>query len=266
MLPITLVSTLYEENFKQHLKENPWFREFKSDYIVKKRLIINNLNSTQELEDILNELYDLLEVEIVYVQDHADRVIEKYKLNIDKNHSAYNFCVPYFVNIDTCETPYFFNVSTDCCIDIHIDDDYFLKSIDLLENHPEYSVKGLGTKPSHCQYSPNKSTGQHSTCEVGEWEQINAIGFNKNKSLEYFWCANVFPDQVFLGKVENFKKIDWNQSTGACSAISRDRAGSEAFECKMSDYLRYNNLHVPIYKSKTTYYIHSGHIIGLNIK
>ena len=56
MLPITLVSTLYEGNFKQHLKDNSWFREFKSEYITKKRLIINNLDSTQELEDILNDL------------------------------------------------------------------------------------------------------------------------------------------------------------------------------------------------------------------
>ena len=84
MLPITLVSTIYEANFKQHLKENLWFRNFKSKYITKKRLIINNLDSTQELEDILNEFYDPSEVELVYVEEHSDRVIQKYNLNIDK--------------------------------------------------------------------------------------------------------------------------------------------------------------------------------------
>jgi hypothetical protein len=265
MLPITLVSTLYEGNFKQHLKDNSWFREFKSEYITKKRLIINNLDSTQELEDILNELYDPSEVEIVYVEDHADRVIEKYKLNIDRNHPAYNFCVPYFVNIDTCETPYFFNVSTDCCIDIHIDDDYFVKSIDLLENHPEYSVKGLATIPSHCKYSPDKSMA-HPTHEVGEWGQMNCLGYDEEKSLENFWVCNLFSDQVFVGKVNNFKKIDWNEGKGAYHLMPRDRAGSEAFECKVSDYLRYSDCFIPLYKSKTTYFIHSGHIPGSNIK
>ena len=265
MLPITLVSTLYEGNFKQHLKDNSWFREFKSEYITKKRLIINNLDSTQELEDILNELYDPSEVEIVYVEDHADRVIEKYKLNIARNHPAYNFCVPYFVNIDTCETPYFFNVSTDCCIDIHIDDDYFVKSIDLLENHPEYSVKGLATILSHCKYSPDKSMA-HPTYEVGEWGQIHCLGYGEEKSLENFWVCNLFSDQVFVGKVNNFKKIDWNESTGAFYLMPRDRAGSEAFECKVSDYLYHNGSFIPLYKSKTTYFIHSGHIPGSGIK
>lgn len=265
MLPITLISTLYEGNFKQHLKENPWFREFKSDYITKKRLIINNLDSTQELEDILNELYDPSELEIIYVEDHADRVIEKYKLNVDKNHPAYNFCVPYFVNIDTCKTPYFFNVSTDCCVDIHIDDDYFAKSIDLLENHPEYSLKGLATIPSHCKYSPDKSMA-HPTHEVGEWGQMHCLGYSEEKALEYFWVCNLFSDQVFMGKVDNFKKVDWNESTGAFYLMPRDRAGSEAFECKVSDYLYNNNSFIPLYKSKTTYYIHSGHIPGSGIK
>lgn len=265
MLPITLVSTLYEGNFKQHLKENPWFRQFKSKYITKKRLIINNLESTQELEDILNELYDPSEVEIVYVEDHANRVIEKYKLNIDSNHPAYNFCVPYFVNIDTCETPYFFNVSTDCCIDIHIDDDYFVKSIDLLENHPEYSVKGLATIPSHCKYSPDKSM-EHPTHEVGEWGQMNCIGYTEERSLEHFWVCNLFSDQVFVGKVNNFKKVNWNEGMGAYNLMPRDRAGNEAFECKVSDYLRYSDCFIPLYKSKTTYFIHSGHIPGSNIK
>jgi hypothetical protein len=262
---ITLVSTIYEANFRQHLKENSWFRKFESKYITKKRLIINNLISTQELEDILNELYDPSEVEIVYVEDHSDRVIEKYKLNIDKNHPAYNFCVPYFVNIDTCKTPYFFNVSTDCCIDIHIDDDYFEKSIDLLENHPEYSVKGLATIPSHCKYSPDKSM-QHPTHEVGEWGQMNCVGYTEERSLEHFWVCNLFSDQVFVGKVDNFKKVDWNAGTGSYLKPPEPPYTYEAFECKVTDYLRHNDSFIPLYKSKTTYFIHSGHIPGSNIK
>lgn len=265
MLPITLVSTIYEANFKQHLKENLWFRNFKSKYITKKRLIINNLDSTQELEDILNEFYDPSEVELVYVEEHSDRVIQKYNLNIDKNHIAYNFCVPYFVNFDTCATPYFFNVSTDCCIDIHIDDDYLIKSVDLLENHPEYSVKGLATIPSHCKYSPDKSMA-HPTHEVGEWGQMNCLGYTEDRALENFWVCNLFSDQVFIGKVSNFKKVNWNEGTGAFHLMPRDRAGSEAFECKVSDYLKYNDSFIPLYKSKTTYFIHSGHLPGSTIK
>jgi len=265
MPEITLVSTLYEGNFKQHLNEDGWFFKFESKYITKKRLIVNNLYSIDEFNSIVNNLSKNHDFEVVYVEDYADGVIKKYNLNVDKNHIAYNFCVPYFVNIDTCKTPYFFNVSTDCCIDIHIDDDYFLKSIDLLDNHPEYSVKGLATIPSHCKYSPDKSM-EHPTHEVGEWGQINCVGYTEEKSLEYFWVCNLFSDQVFVGKVDNFKKVDWNQATGSYQLMPRDRAGSEAFECKVSDYLRYNDCFIPLYKSKTTYFIHSGHIPGSNIK
>ena len=263
---ITLVSTLYEGNFKQHLTEDGWFFKYKSEYITKKRLIVNNILSVDEFLSIVNRLSKNHEFEVVYVKDHSNRVIEKYNLNLNESDIAYNFCVPYFVNIDTCKTPYFFNVSTDCCIDIHIDDDYFLKSIDLLENHPEYSIKGLATIPSHCKYSVEKPD-YRPTHEVGEWGQIHCVGYTEDKKLDYFWVCNLFSDQVFLGKVKNFKNVkDWNISTGSYHLMPRDRAGSEAFECKVSDYLRYNDSFIPLYKSKTTYYIHSGHLPGSNIK
>ena len=79
---ITLTTILYEGNFRFHLKENPWFRKFKSKYVSKKRLLINNVSSTQELEDILNDLYDPEEVELVYVKDHAEEVIDYFKLSL----------------------------------------------------------------------------------------------------------------------------------------------------------------------------------------
>lgn len=265
MLPITLVSTLYEGNFKQHLKEDGWFFRYQSKYITKKRLIVNNLFSLDEFNQLIDNLSRNHDLEIIFVKHYSQRVIEKYNLKVSETDFAYNFCVPYFVNFDTCSTPYFFNVSTDCCIDIHIDDDYLLKSVDLLENHPEYSVKGLATIPSHCKYSPDKSMA-HPTHEVGEWGQMNCIGYSEDKALENFWVCNLFSDQVFVGKVDNFKKVNWNEGTGAFHLMPRDRAGSEAFECKVSDYLMHNNSFIPLYKSKTTYFIHSGHLPGSTIK
>ena len=110
---ITLTTILYENNFRFHLKENPWFRQFNSKYITKKRLLVNNLTSTQEFEDILNELYDPEEVELVYVSDYAEEVIDFFKLDTKEGEIGYNYTVPYFVNIYTCNTPYFLNVSSD---------------------------------------------------------------------------------------------------------------------------------------------------------
>lgn len=265
MKEITLTSTVYEANFRQHLREEGWFFTYNSPYITKKRLIVNNLFSMQEFHSLVDKLSENHDFDIVYVEDHADRVIEKYQLQFDKSHPAYNYSIQYFVLFDTCETPYFFNVSTDCCFDIHIDDDYFIKSVDLLENHPEYSVKGVATIPSHCKYSPDKSM-EHPTHEVGEWGQMNCIGYTEERALEHFWVCNLFSDQVFVGKVDNFKKVNWNEGAGSYPLMPRERAGNEAFECKVSDYLRHNDCFIPLYKSKTTYFIHSGHVPGMNVK
>lgn len=262
---ITLVSTLYEANYEQHLRKDGWFLNFNSEFITKKRLIVNNLYSLDKFKSLIDDLSGEHNIEIVYVDDYSDHVIQKYNLKVNKGHPAYNYCIPYFVNIDTCTTPYFFNVSTDCCIDIHIDDDYFVQSLDLLSNHPEYSVKGLATIPSHCKYSPDKSM-EHPTHEVGEWGQMNCVGFTEERSLEKFWVCNLFSDQVFFGKVENFRKADWNSGTGSYLKPPEPPYTYEAFECKVTDYLRYNDSFIPLYKSKTTYFIHSGHIWGSNIK
>lgn len=262
---ITLTTILYEGNFKFHLKENSWFRKFKSEYITKKRLIINNLDSTQELEDILNELYDPSEVELLYVSDHAEEVIDYFKLSTKEGDLGYNFTVPYFVNIYTCNTPYFFNVSSDCCVDICIKDNFFEKSIKLLEQDNLYPITTLSWEKDWSTHGyPNEITRRDVTC-VGEWEQILAADaglYVEEKSLEDFWCSHKFWDGIFLGHTKKLKNIDYNECFYANVRQHIENVtpygGSRSFENRMSDYLRFNDIYRPILKSKTEYASHTG--------
>jgi hypothetical protein len=262
---ITLTTILYEKNFRFHLKENSWFKNFKSNYITKKRLLVNNLNSTQEFEDILNELYDSEEVELIYIDDYAEEVIDFFKLNIKEGELGYNYTVPYFVNIFTCKTPYFFNVSSDCCVDICVKDSFFEKSIRLLDQDNKYAVTSLPTEkdwsvhgyPSFTSWESEQIYGRGITCQ-GEWEQVNIPGFTKEQELEDFWCSATFWDGVFIGHVQKLKEIDYQECFGSnpIQAVA-PYGGKGAFENRIADYLMYNNVHRAMLKSKTQYAMHT---------
>jgi hypothetical protein len=262
---ITLTTILYEGNFRFHLKENLWFRNFKSKYITKKRLLINNLESTQEFEDILNDSYDPEEVELVYVSDYADEVIDFFKLNIGEGDLGYNYTVPYFVNIYTCTTPYFFNVSSDCCVDICVKDSFFEKSIRLLGDDNDYIVTTLQTEkdwsthgyPSFTSWESEQIHGKGVTCQ-GEWEQINIPGFKKEQELEDFWCSATFWDGIFMAHTDKLKSINYQESFGhnSIQAVA-PYGGRGAFENRIADYLMYKNVHRAMLKSKTQYAMHT---------
>jgi len=253
---ITLTTILYENNFRFHLKENPWFREFNSKYITKKRLLVNNLTSTQEFEDILNELYDPEEVELVYVSDYAKEVIDFFGLDTNEGELGYNYTVPYFVNIYTCNTPYFFNVSSDCCVDICAKDSFFEKSIKLLDQNNDYPVTALSWEKDWSVYGyPDEIFRRDITC-VGQWEQVHISDLREE--LEDFWCSEVFWDGVFLAHVDKLKAINYQECIGANKKMAvAPYGGKGSFECRIADYLKYKNVYRPILKSKSQYAKHT---------
>jgi hypothetical protein len=253
---ITLTTILYENNFRFHLKENPWFREFNSKYITKKRLLVNNLTSTQEFEDILNELYDPEEVELVYVSDYAKEVIDFFGLDTKEGELGYNYTVPYFVNIYTCNTPYFFNVSSDCCVDICAKDSFFEKSIKLLDQNNDYPVTALSWEKDWSVYGyPDEIFRRDITC-VGQWEQVHISDLREE--LEDFWCSEVFWDGVFLAHVDKLKAINYQECIGANKKMAvAPYGGKGSFECRIADYLKYKNVYRPILKSKSQYAKHT---------
>ena len=48
---ITLTTIIYDGNFKNILRDDSWFLNFKSKYVTKKRLNVNNILNKNEFEE-----------------------------------------------------------------------------------------------------------------------------------------------------------------------------------------------------------------------
>ena len=252
---ITLNTILYEGNFKNYLQEDCWFFKFKNKFITKKLLTINNLTSIDLFNELINKLKLNHEFDVVFVSDYENEAISFFNLNMNRNSIGYWYSIPYFVDILTIKTPFIFNVSSDCCNEIKLNDDFFEKSINILNADNDYPVTTL----PWCEHwettgAPN-GIPPYVTC-VGEWEQINTPSYTADKALNNFWCTDVFSDQVFIGHIDKLKKVDYN-----CPKMGRyngpEYGGTDAFEARLSEYLAKNNLFRLIFKSNELSYKHN---------
>jgi len=251
---ITLNTILYEGNFIDVLNEHSWFFNFESKYITKKMLIINNLTSI----DLFNQLVDKLKIkhdfDVVFVSDYEKESLSFFSLLMDNTSVGYNYSIPYFVSILNTKTPFIFNVSSDCCNPIKLNDSYFEKSIEILNGNNNFLVTTIPWEQDWTIVGTPSGVPTHVTC-VGEWEQINTINYNDNKSLNDFWCCGNFSDQVFIGHVEKLKNVNYN-----CPKMGvykgPEYGGVNAFEARLAEYIANNNTFSLIFKNKTLYYKH----------
>lgn len=252
---ITLTTILYEGNFIDFLKEETWFFTFKSKYITKKQLIINNLVSTDLFNKIIDKLKNKHEFDVIFVSEHEIEAIDNFKLDMDQNSVGYWYSIPYFVGILKTKTPYMFNVSSDCTNSINVDDSFFEKSINVLGSNTKHIVTTLPWGEHWGELTPT-GVPSHISC-VGEWEQVNTPSYNDSLSVDDFWCTDVFSDQVFIGNINKLKNVDYN-----CPKMGRYNGpiygGTNAFEARLSEFLANNNLFRLIFKNKELYYKHMG--------
>ena len=252
---ITLNTIVYEGNFKEVLHENSWFFNFESIFITKKMLIINNLTSIDLFNNLFSELKNKYDFDIVFVDDYVNQSLDFFKLNMDSTSVGYYYSIPYFVAILNSKTPFIFNVSSDCCNPIKINDSYFEKSIKILNDYNDFLITTLPWGEDWTITGVPNGIPKNVTC-VGEWEQINSINYNDDKSLNDFWCSSCFSDQVFIGHVEKLKKADYN-----CPKMGFYKGppygGDNAFEARLSEYLVKNNTFRLIFKNNNLYYKHT---------
>ena len=78
---ITLNTIIYEGNFNEFLKSDNWFFTFKSKYITKKLITVNNLTSIGKFNEKINELKLDYDFDIVFVSDQTDTVKKHFNLN-----------------------------------------------------------------------------------------------------------------------------------------------------------------------------------------
>lgn len=261
---ITLTTIIYDGNFKNILRDDSWFLNFKSKYVTKKRLNVNNISNKNEFEDYVNNMREKgFEFEIVYVDDLIDEANQYFNLNIHRNTLGFNYSIPYFTDILSISTPYMWNVASDCQLDIRVSDDFFEKSIKLLEGDNLYPFTVLSWEEPWSDPIKRKQMDSISpifaNCDsVGEWEQRGNQKYTEDKALEDFWCSWKFADHCFIGKLDKLKNINYTLRGNApwYAENIMPYAGLNAFEYMVTEYLASVGVFRAIYKSETDYYKH----------
>lgn len=255
---ITLNCILYDGNYEQVVSKDSWFFTFKSDYITKKRLTINNLENIDNFYKLLKNTNKHEEIEIIFVDDYYQEANIFFNLNMTKDTLGYNYCLPYFVDILTTKTPYILNVSSDCYNQISIGDNFFKDSIDVLKNNDEYCVTTISWEESWLKIGIPTGIPSNISC-IGEWEQINNTKFNKENEFEKFYCSEFFSDQIFIGNIEKLKKLNYNLKN-----ITKQNepwyGGGNSFELRLSNSLAEKNTFRLIYKDTEMYYKHNNFV------
>lgn len=246
---ITLNTIVYEGNFRKVLTDNSWFITFTHPLITKKLLTVNNLVSINEFKNLL---INHPNIDVVYVSEHKDSVIEKYSLGINEETIGYFYTIPYFVSLETISTEFILNVASDCMDDIYISDSFILDSIKELDTNNKCSTTMVAwTKNNYVM--TNKIT-------IGKHENIETF---KTLGKEYVETPNFnysfgFTDQFFLGKVENLKRVNYNIGPDVSERIYNGPAyGGNSFEKRIVGHQVLNNVCNCIYKGRD-YYIHDG--------
>lgn len=253
---ITLNTIIYEGNANNFLNKNNWFFNFNSKYITKKLITVNNLNSKDLFENKVNELKELFDFDVIYVDEFLVETKDYFNLNIDESNTGYYYTIPYFVALYKTDSEYFFNVASDCMDDIVITDDFFEKSfVELTEN----SLCNT-TMVSWCKnnetikdiYSPNFGM------TIGDYEESETLRIlDKNiPKSENFSIRYNFTDQLFLGKTSKLKNINYNVDENISSMwYTGPHYGGNCFEKRMVGHHIINNVYNLVYK-KNDYFIH----------
>lgn len=245
---ITLNTIAYEGNFNQILDENSWFIRYESKYITKKLITVNNLSSVDRFKELLKQFP---QVDVVYVSDHKDNVIEKYKLNINESSVGYNYTIPYFVAMEGITTKYMLNIASDCMIDIVITDDFFEDSIFELETNPHCSTTTIAWIKDNVILGDGR--------KVAETEEIDTrgiLGVSNNRS-EKFNCRACFTDQFYLGSIDKLRNIDYSIDIAHANMIYHGPIYcGTCFERRMVANHVKNHVYNCVHKNNN-YYIHT---------
>lgn len=244
---ITLNTIVYEGNYKDFLNPDSWFFKFKSSLITNKSITINNLNSIEDFKQKLNSIDST--VQLNFVSDYKQKVKDRFKLDIDENTTGYYYTIPYFVCIENTKTPYVFNVATDCMRDILVEDSFFTSSIEEFELDSDCCTTmvtwGLGV----CE-------AQNNQC-VGRYEEMETVKFfNKEKNSKNFYYRGCFTDQLFFGKIDTLKNIDYNTGEQYSNVLYHGPAyGGNCFERRMVAHNVKNLKYNAVYK-ENNYFTH----------
>ena len=240
---ITLSTIIYEGNFREILKPDSWFLNYNSKYISKKRLNVNNIQSVEDFEYLLDKISNI-NIEVYYVSNKSEEANEYFKLNTDINTHGYNYIMPYFTDLLTIETEYILNVASDCQGNISISDSFIEDSMNILNDDDDVLVTTL---PWGNPFSKSAGDAEQEHCD-----SIDNYKENPVKRSDKFWFSKVFSDQLFIAKIDKLKKTDFTITSNLHPYPSY---GGLSFEMRLGNNLMTNNKYRAISKTDD-YYSH----------
>lgn len=228
---IELFITVFDGNYKNVLDEdNSWFLLYKSSFISKKTILVNDISDIDKFNKILNPILKKHnDISVKYVHEFSAKAKIKFKLNINEQTKGYYYAIQYFVAILLCEHPYLFNVSSDC--KLFFEEDFLLDSISELKRNKDMITTTL-------PWSNKINVGLH---EQNAFFKDSDIVSEQNK----FYYSYGFSDQVFFADTEKLRKIDFNIQS--LKANYYPTYGGECFEKRMAMY------HMSEYKFRGIY-------------
>jgi len=230
---ITLVTTLYEKNFRHILNYDNWFIKYENPLISKKLFIVNNIDSVEEFNKLKSNHNNVLFIESA---KYIDRVNSSFNIIIDVNDVSYKYSIQHYLSIILDDdNPYVLQVGSDCEIKEEIET-YIVESINLLNNND----KILSTT---IPWAPNAT-------EIGIHEEKF---FNIKNSVENFYMSKIFSDQFFLSnKKRVLNNVDFSDIRDLHNFPTY---GGNSFEKIFTNTLISKDFYRAIYKTNN-YYTH----------
>jgi hypothetical protein len=262
---ITLHTTIYDGNYKEYLKKESRFFTLENKLITKKLITVNNITDIEGCNKLLGELKMSYDFDIIYVDDHTEITKKFFNLKMTKSTPGYIYATPIFTSILKVKTPFILHFSSDCLNnELTFTDDYFKKSIKILNNDDKLIVTTLVDEPQPWSVVgvPSVVPIKTMTC-VGEWEQLNTINYKPENALNDWWCSYGMSDNMFLGNIEKLKRADYNLKNLAQAKLNGEKyngpahGGTSSFEYRMAQHLTHNGVYRLIYKDNTCHYHHS---------
>jgi hypothetical protein len=253
---ITLNTILYEGNFINFLKPDTWFFKFKSEFITKKLITVNNLKSIELFTQKINELKEIVDFEVVFVDKNLNEVLEFFKLDINNSQLGYYYTIPYFTSLFYTNTEYFLNVASDCMDNILVDNTFFELSFTQLDNNPLCLTTMVSWYLNNAITTDLSSPHYGKTIAEYEESETKRILKKNLDTSENFNIRYNFTDQFFLGRTDVLKTIDYNVDENVSSMYYPGPTyGGNCYEKRMVGYNILNNKYNFIYKGNN-YYIH----------
>jgi hypothetical protein len=231
---VTLSTTVYEKDFKFVLNKESWFYKYQNPLVVKKNVIINNINNIDEFLE-LKKTFEK-HFEFFYSNEFVDEINKTFNISITPDEKSYYYSVQHYTNaLINKENKFSFYVGPDCVISSNDLSDYFNDSINLLESdHDIISTTLPWVEPQIVD-------------TLGNHEQDF---FNITKRNDKFYMSKIFSDQVYFINTDKIKKIDF---TITQSLHPIPEYGMNGFEFRLSNNLIQNNNYRAIYKGGLHY-------------